>query len=213
MKKNNVIMILILVVLLSITLIGTYAYQTYTQDTIKNTFTIGNVSVELYEIDQSGNKIDDINQEYALERGKTYNKNMVVNVGAGSEDCYVYIVMENDLANVEAGESSANLNDASAVDYTPVATQIANNGWTKRTTSNTDVNIYWKEIDVSTDAGELDFMTEFRTKESFDYDLVRKEDNTPPVMSFTLYAVEKGSMDEANAWDLLLTKYPELATY
>ncbi|MBQ4091728.1 MAG: hypothetical protein IJC82_00215, partial [Firmicutes bacterium] len=140
-------------------------------------------------------------------------KNMVVNVSANSEDCFVYIVMQNDLAPIEAEKSNPTMGNQNVVKYTPVATQISDNGWTERTTQSSDIKIYWKEIDVSTDAGELDFMTEFRTKESFDYDLVRKEDNTPPVMSFTLYAVEKGSMDEANAWDLLLTKYPELATY
>jgi len=211
MKKNNAVMLLILVVLLCITLIGTYAYQVYTQDTIKNTFTIGDVSVKLYEKGDTDNFTE--GKSYTLERGTLYEKNMVVNVSANSEDCFVYIVMQNDLAPIEAEKSNPTMGNQNVVKYTPVATQISDNGWTERATQSSDIKIYWKEIDVSTDAGELDFMTEFRTKESFDYDDVRKEDNTPPVMSFTLYAVEKGSMEEADAWVQLITKYPELATY
>lgn len=211
MKKNNAVMLLILVVLLCITLIGTYAYQVYTQDTIRNTFTIGDVSVELYEKGDTDNFTE--GKSYTLERGTLYEKNMVVNVSANSEDCFVYIVMQNDLAPIEAEKSNPTMGNQNVVKYTPVATQISDNGWTERTTQSSDIKIYWKEIDVSTDAGELDFMTEFRTKESFDYDDVRKDDGTSPVMSFTLYAVEKGSMTEDDAWDLLQTEYSVLASY
>lgn len=202
MKKNNVAMILILVILLSITLIGTYAYQMYTQDTIKNTFTVGNVSVDFYEKD-GDNKIKE-DKEYKLERGTEYSKNMVVSIGQGSEACYVFIVFQNDLKDVEATTSQ---------DYIPVETQITNYGWELYKESG-NVKVYKKYIMANSGSDyEINFINSFRTADSFDYDKVRKENNESPLMTFTIYAIEKGDLTVANAWDLLGNEYNELKSY
>jgi len=61
-------------------------------------------SVKLYEKGDTDNFTE--GKSYTLERGTLYEKNMVVNVSANSEDCFVYIVMQNDLAPIEAEKSN-----------------------------------------------------------------------------------------------------------
>lgn len=214
MKKKNIAMILILLILLAITLIGTYAYKIYTQDTMKNTFIIGDVAIEFYEKDENGNKVNTLEQEYILERDKTYHKNMVVNIQQGSQSCYVYIVMQNDLAAIESPEVEQTLDNMDAASYTPIATQISQNGWKERSSGKENIKIYWQAFESNGRSGEIEFMESFRTKSSFDYDLVRMDGNGSPMMNFTIYAIEKDSnLTESNAWALLKGEFPDLASY
>lgn len=120
MKKTlTVIIALVLVVVMSVA--GTVAYLT-SQDTVTNTFTVGKVEITLDETDvdvygsKDGETRVDANS-YKLIPGHTYTKDPIIHVGADSENCWLFVKVENGLSDIE--DSSDN-----------IAAQLTKNGWT-----------------------------------------------------------------------------------
>lgn len=97
---------------------GTMAYLTSTA-TVTNTFTVGNVAITLDELDvdnSTDNEERDQANSYKLMPGHTYTKDPTVHVGANSEDCYLFVKVDNQIAGIEGA--------------TTVANQMAAKGWT-----------------------------------------------------------------------------------
>ena len=110
MKNAKKIMALLLcaVLLVGATIAGTVAYLTST-DEVKNTFAVGNVKIYLDETDIDGSETGTIEEagrdkenEYHLMPGKEYAKDPRVTVRAGSEPCYIFVRVVNDIAAIEA---------------------------------------------------------------------------------------------------------------
>ena len=120
MKKTlTVIIALVLVVVMSVA--GTVAYLT-SQVTVTNAFTVGNVTITMDEakVDVYGVKDGDTRvttNTYRLIPGHTYIKDPVVHVDADSEDCWLFVKVENGLSAIE---------DSTAT----IAAQLSKNGWT-----------------------------------------------------------------------------------
>lgn len=115
---------------------GTMAYLTSKTKTVNNTFTVGNVAITLDEAKTNENGDGTVvegaarvtENSYKLMPGHTYTKDPTVHVAEGSEDCYLFVTVKDDLAKIEGA--------------TTIAQQIANNGWTKLSTSDgTDVYV------------------------------------------------------------------------
>lgn len=103
-KKLMTALALILVVAMSVA--GTYAYLTSTK-TVTNTFTVGSVGITLDEakVDVNGTKDESATARvtentYKLMPGHEYLKDPTVHVTAGSEACYVFIEVKNDIKNI-----------------------------------------------------------------------------------------------------------------
>ena len=99
---------------------GTMAYLTDTE-TVNNTFTVGNVSIVLDELDVDnstpGDNDRDKGNKYHLMPGHSYVKDPTIHVDAGSEDSWLFVTVTNGLQDIEAtGE-------------TTIANQMAENGW------------------------------------------------------------------------------------
>lgn len=92
--KKKLMTVLALVLVIAMSVAGTYAYLTST-DTVKNTFTVGNVAITLDEAKANTDGTlaagDDRVKanSYKLLPGHTYNKDPMVTVKAGSESSYV----------------------------------------------------------------------------------------------------------------------------
>ena len=131
MKKTSKALLLMLcaVLLVAASVLGTMAYLTST-DTVTNTFTVGKVAITLDEakVNPDGSLVykDDGNtladrvdaNTYHLLPGHTYVKDPTIHVDTKSEDCYLFVKVENGIAAIETtapGES--------------VAAQMAKNGW------------------------------------------------------------------------------------
>ena len=92
--KKALALLLCAVILVAGSVVGTVAYLTY-QDTVVNTFTVGNVEIKLDEapVDKvtglvvAGERTD--KNEYHLLPGHTYVKDPMVTVLKNSEECYV----------------------------------------------------------------------------------------------------------------------------
>ena len=132
MKARNKILLLALCMaaLIAVSVIGTMAYLT-AEDTVTNTFTVGKVDIKLDEA-----KVNDAGvaatpaervkaNSYKLMPGHSYIKDPTVHVTDGSENCYIFVKVENGISAFEAA------NEEGTGGYKTIATQITTNGWTK----------------------------------------------------------------------------------
>ena len=133
MKKSKVLLLLLCTVALSMAAaFGTLAYLT-DSEAVTNTFTVGRVGISLDEADVDDTDKDDntterdTTNEYHLIPGKTYDKDPTVHVDSDSENCYVYVTVDNQIAPIEATDLT-------------VAGQMGTNGWkVLKDDSNADV--------------------------------------------------------------------------
>ena len=127
MKKAKKILTLVLsaCLLVAISIGATVAYLTSTPDPVVNTFTVGKVEITLdeAEVDEYGDVNLDAEDrvtanEYKLIPGHEYIKDPTIHVGEDSENCWVFVKVENGLADIEATDNS-------------IAVQIKAKGWTE----------------------------------------------------------------------------------
>lgn len=115
--KKTLTMVLALVLVAAISVGATLAYLTST-DTVTNTFTVGNVAITMDEQDVDNSTKDaerDQANSYKLMPGHTYTKDPIVHVSSTSEDCYLFVKVTNEIAEIEGD--------------TKVAAQMAAKGW------------------------------------------------------------------------------------
>ena len=120
MKARKILaMVMALALTAALAVGGTLAYLT-SHDSVTNTFTVGNVQITLDETDvkPDGTKDTDARvqtNEYHLLPGHSYIKDPTIHVGSTSEDCWLFVKVEDGLAAIE--------------DATTIAAQMAANGW------------------------------------------------------------------------------------
>lgn len=173
------------ILLVSASVMGTMAYLT-SQASVTNTFTVGKVNITLDEADvkTDGTYVTDVNarvdaNEYHLLPGHSYIKDPTIHVDADSEDCWLFVKVEN---GISAIEDSANT----------IAAQMTGKGWIVIDSAN---NIYGRE--ATNKAG--DNVAVFGTfKISGTADVARYADAQIVV---TAYAVQADGFDTAaDAW-------------
>ena len=149
--KKVLLLALCAILLVGATIAGTVAYLT-SQKTVTNTFTVGKVSITLTEDKinvQTGEKLTgseagttDKLQNIELVPGREIEKNPVITVSNDSEECYLFVKIENGLTS--AGTING-MEDWVLVD----------------TTLNTDTVKYYR-YETTADAGdEIDVFTSF----------------------------------------------------
>lgn len=182
--KKTLTVLLALVLVIAMSVAGTMAYLTST-DTVTNTFTVGNVQIKLDEapVDANGAATNDARvkaNNYKLIPGHTYSKDPIVHVAAGSEDCWLFVKVTNEIAAIEA-------------DTNKVATQMANNDWTVVDATN---NVYAYKNIVSANANVPVFTT-FTVAGTVDNTTLATYDGKTIVV--TAYAVQADGFDTAAA--------------
>lgn len=134
---------------------GTMAYLT-SQDSVTNTFTVGNVAITLDETDVDNSTADaarDKANSYKLMPGHSYTKDPIVHVASGSEECYLFVKVVNEIAAIE---------DQSNNGSTTVASQMENNGW-QAVDGVSNVYVYATGNDAKTAVSASDDKTVFET--------------------------------------------------
>lgn len=133
--KQILAMLLCAVLLVTGTVAVTVAYLTSTTEVVTNTFTVGKVEITLDEADVNeygallnteGKEYEDgdtlaervIENTYKLIPGHEYVKDPTITVDSESEDCYLFVKIQNDISTLEkAGD-------------TTIAKQMEALGWT-----------------------------------------------------------------------------------
>jgi len=136
MKKGLKVLVVLLcaVMLVAASVMGTLAYLT-SQDSVKNTFTVGNVTIaldeyvvnpetgkktgnELVAADTNGNKGM---QNLKLVPGREVEKHPFVTVKGNSESCWLFVKVENGLVDYEASGNTTVAEQLNAKGWVPLA--------------------------------------------------------------------------------------------
>lgn len=181
--RKTLILAACAMLLVCATVVGTLAYLT-AKTSVTNTFTVGNVSITMDEtdVDNSSDSDRDTANSYKLLPGQTYTKDPIIHVGAGSEDCYVFVKVENEIASVEDAEDT-------------VAAQMQEKGWVVIDQSN---GIYGKEAAVSAGA-DVEVFDHFKVSSTAtNDDLTAVAGKTIVVTAYAIQA--KGFTSASDAW-------------
>lgn len=196
MKKSKVLALTLCAALLvATTVLGTMAYLT-SQAEVVNTFTVGQVKITMDEakVNPDGTPVTPAERTtdgnaYHLIPGKSYTKDPTIHVDGASEDCYLFVKVENGIAAYEAAATSGTIAD-----------QIAANGWTALTGVN---NVFYKEYDKDAQPVVSDYPVFGEFKVDGNANNVTGWDTiaTNAKITVTGYAVQaEGFADAATAW-------------
>ena len=191
MKKKTKALMLVLcaVLLVTASVLGTMAYLTST-DKVVNTFTVGKVAITLDEaqVKEDGTPVADAarvkQNAYHLLPGHTYTKDPTVHVQANSEDSFIFVKVENGIANYE--------------DRPTIAEQIAARGWTPLTGVE---NVYYKTYTKSAESTDLPVFGNFTIANHADAADSWNNFSAETKVAVTAYAVQQdGFASAAAAW-------------
>lgn len=182
-KTKALALILSAVLLVVTTVFTTMAFLT-SKDSVTNTFTVGKVEisldeapVDLYGETVEGNRVK--TNEYKLIPGHEYTKDPTVHVANGSEDCWLFVKVENGLVNAEAAENK-------------IADQMTGKGWTL-VTGTTDIYSYREKVSAGENVVVFETFTVAGTAEVADYEDAE--------IVITAYAIQADGFDTAaDAW-------------
>lgn len=189
MKKKTKALMLVLcaVLLVTASVLGTMAYLTST-DQVVNTFTVGKVAITLDEakVNADGTAVTPAERvkgnAYHLLPGHTYTKDPTVHVQANSEDSFIFVKVENGIANYEAG--------------TTIAAQIAENGWKPLTGV---ANVYYKDYTKRAESTDLPVFDSFTIAGSANDADGWNNFSAETKVTVTAYAVQQDGFDTAAA--------------
>lgn len=193
-KKITLVVSLLLVMALSIG--GTLAWLTDT-DSVKNTFTIGNVDITLTET---------TGETYSFVPGRTMAKDPKITVTANSEKCYVFVeVKESDVA-VKVTEGDTEVTKAFS-DFITYAVDTAD-GWTAL---EGESGVFYRIVDKSASDTELYVLTDsldddktgsITVKDTVTKEMVDALGATELALTFNAYAIQfEGTGSAAEAWE------------
>ena len=185
--SNKTVAILLALVLAIVCAVGgTLAWLISKTDSVVNTFTYGDINIDLYEhgYNASENNLEKSKvksvDNYKIIPGVDLPKDPTVEVKANSEACWLFVKVEEENWNEK------------------VTYEIAN-GW-NALTGQTDV--YYREVGAVTEDTSFNVLKDNEVTVS---DTLTKEDikgiTTNPTLTFTAYAVQKdGITTAADAW-------------
>ena len=153
--KKKLMTVLALVLVIAMSVAGTYAYLTST-DEVVNTFTVGNVQIKLDEAkaNADGSLVPNADRvkanSYKLLPGHTYNKDPMVTVVKGSESSYVKMTV----TFSKAAQLDAIFAPNGGADMTSIFNGYDSTNWiykgnTEDTTANTRTYEFWYKETVA----------------------------------------------------------------
>ena len=187
MKKKSIATLLIVVVLTAaIAVGGTLAYLTAKTDTVTNTFTVGNVAIDLTEEHPA-------DQTAKMVPGNTIEKDPMVTVNANSEACWLFVKID----------KSSNFDNF-------FETFSVADGWTQGSGA-IPSNVYYRQVNSSASAqnfyilaGNITYANGFVTVNgTVTQDMmngITTDPTTAPTLAFTAYAVQLDNLTAAQAW-------------
>ena len=198
--KKKILVACLCVALAVLTIAGTTLAYLTSQDTVTNTFTVGNVSITLDEAKvnpdgtlvykEDGQTLADRvdSNTYKLIPGHTYTKDPTVHVDANSENSWIFVKVENGISGFEAVTVAGG--------YTAIAGQITANDWTALVGVE---NVYYKEYTTKTVQENLAVFQNFQIADEANSN--SNWENFNGTVTVTAYAVQKDGFNTASdAW-------------
>ncbi len=128
MKKKTAALLLVLALLIGCVAGGTIAWLMDTTTPVVNTFTVGNIDIDLTEATKT-NVTGGTEYSFKMVPGDTINKDPKVTVKANSEKCYLFVKLEK------------------AKKFDSFLTYEMADGWTALTGND---GVYYRTVDLST---------------------------------------------------------------
>ena len=217
-KRKAVTAVLAAVVLLTGALFGTLAYFT-DQETVTNTFTIGKVGITLDEMDVKPDGTKDTDERvlenvYHLIPGTTYIKDPTIHVDEDSEDCYLFVKVENGISNVETAVKGKTIADQmKALDWVKVeGIDGVDNLYILRKGDGADKYAVSKGAEVvvfETFTIDGDKVVSVPEGQTVPADKVNLEDYKSAAVKVTAYAIQKAGFEDstpAQIWNATFGK-------
>ena len=186
--KKKILMALALVGCAILLVVGsvavTMAYLTSKTGTITNTFTVGNIAItmdesvtDLYGAVTSGKTTT--GNEYKLIPGQSYTKDPTIHVAAKSENAYLFVKVENGIADIEDSSNT-------------IAAQLTENGWTSL---NGVANVYYQTYTSKDTDLDVAIFSSFKIASTFTGDTTYADAE----VKVTAYAIQQAGFADANA--------------
>ena len=177
MKKKSLALVLALAMIVVCVVGGTLAWLTDKTAPVTNTFTYGDINIELKETGATVAADGSATKEFKMIPGYTIDKDPKVTVLAGSEKCYLFVKVD----------KSTNFDTFMTYDMAA--------GWTQGDGTNIPSNVYYRVVDASTADQEFgvlanDKVTVKDTVTKADMDGLKANVATQPTLTFTAYAVQ-----------------------
>lgn len=179
MKKTNktsrrlVALVAVLALAMGAIIGGTLAYLMDETDPIVNTFTYGNIDIDLTETGAAKDaETGQYNNEYKVMPGNTVTKDPVVKVKSGSEACYLYV-------QLDKSEGFDNF-----------MTYVMADGWRQLDGYE---NIWYQEVEEAEEDKSFQVLkdNEVIVKPSVTKEMVDGLNGNMPTLTVTAYAVQK----------------------
>lgn len=193
MKKKVLVLSLAAVLLVVAAVGGTLAWLTAETEAVVNTFTVGNVKINLDEHDYlpetntlSTTVLVKANNDYKMVPGRVLPKDPFATVIAGSEKCYLFVKIE----------KSANADNF-------LAYAIDDGVWAAVTGQ---TGVYYKVVDAAAADQTFNVLKDQKVtvKDAVTQtmmDALAAQGATLPSLTFTAYAIQfEGMTDVADAW-------------
>lgn len=191
MKKKAIVAVVALVLVLCCAMGGTLAWLVAKTDPVVNTFTYGDINIDLSESDDLDLK---------MIPGNSIKKDPVVTVKKGSEACWLFVKVE----------KSSNFDT-----FMTCSVNTAENEWKELSSAASgNYKVYYREVAATT--VDTDFAVlannSVSVKETVTKDNLNALDansaNNYPTLTFTAYAVQRDTniTTAAQAWDIAMGK-------
>lgn len=162
---------------------GTVAWLTAKTDSVVNTFTYGDINITLAE--STGNN-------YKIIPGVDITKDPKVTVIAGSEDCWLFVKIE------EANWPT--FTEADGTKKVSYAVKIGEGGWTQGDGTKIPANVYYRAVGATTADTHFEVLDGNKVTVR---NTLTKEDikgiTAKPTLTFTAYAIQQEGFDTAEA--------------
>lgn len=185
-KTKALVLTLCAALLVVTTVFATIAFLTST-DKVTNTFTVGNVKITLDEakVDEGGKEATESGvadaprvkaNEYKLMPDHYYVKDPTIHVGANSEDCWLFVKLENGLKDIIVSDSDNGV--------MTIEEQMGENGWI---CVDEEYNVYAR-TEIANAGDDVEVFNYFKIKNDIEADVL--EDYADAQIIVTAYAVQ-----------------------
>ena len=196
---------MVLVTLIGCAIGGTLAWLTAETQQVVNTFTVGNIKIELDETNTDGGEgapERDTENSYKMIPGWTITKDPVATVLANSEDCYLFVELVED-KGVVTYKNAAGENVTTK--WSDFLTYRIADGWTL---VDGETNVYYRKVTTNTADQPFDVIKDHtvNVKDTVTEEMMEALGaDTYPKLNVTAYAVQlyknnTEKFEPAEAW-------------
>ena len=183
MKKKTIALLMALVLVVGVAVGGTLAYLLDMTAPVVNTFTVGNVDIDLTETDAETAVDGSMSKSFKMVPGVVLDKDPTVTVLANSEKCYVFVKID---------EANNSFTGANGTTEKYVTYNVAD-GWTQDNGTDIPNNVWYCTQEASETDTKLAILADNQVTVNSNITKAMMgalTEDTYPKLTFTAYACQ-----------------------